>query len=710
MTAAALALTALALSAPDAQSDLFAAARGGDVRKLAAAIDARADVNRRDAKGQTALMLAARKESFATCRELLWAGADATLEDKSGRDAAEQIQQETEANLPLRMLLRAYAYLQKNAQRSSAKPKEPPLVMIMEDTVNYLHPKLATAYQVNRLEEVGVTGQDDNRNGFVDDVYGWRPDHDQPYVIRAAQLDAYVKYKDAIARIIQIDNDEVEGRISSAEARKRLDEFTNPLSDIMGPVDALTDRKFLEMLSEAAHGSHVAGIVLDASEGRARLHTLAHDFPEESRRMLGPDTERILDELHAKSFDHAVVLRQIRDRLLERSRAIGKVSSRYLQAQGAGVANLSFGGGVGFWRVVAEREVMRCYHDHIAMDPASDLDEPIDVLARRYGLELYTACAAEVALVCYENPDVLFVISAGNESQDNDETYTCPAYLSRFFPNVITVASTGEEDQLSSFSNYGVDSVNVGAPGEAILSTVIPEASMHMNGTSMAAPYVSGVAALIRSLAPQVTASELRRLVEYTARDVEELHRFVSSGGAIDKQALLGLFQGDARARSNAKARIASNAVSLSDELYPRRAADAERAAIEALALDQSNAEAWLARARTFGIAGDLKKALEHVDRCLELDPKCEPGWMDRAAIQAELKNNDAVLQAFGRAIAVLEERGESANFLRARRLVQRADLLRRLGRKNDARSDLRAALDLNPGVELTTELELLLQ
>jgi subtilisin family serine protease len=707
---AALVLASAPLCAATPKDDLLAAAKAGDVRKVAEALAAGADVNSKDAQGQTALMLAAGADGFAPCRELLWAGADANLKDKAGHTAAEHIDAETDENLPLRLLVRAYAYLQRSAQRATEKPTRPSLVMIMEDTVNYLHPKIKAAYQLNQLEVLGTAGVDDNKDGFVDDAYGWIPVLNKPYVIREAQLNAYLKNREAIARIIKIDNDHVDGKLTDLEAETKLAEYTNPLSDIMGPLDGLSDADFLNMIKNAGHGSHVAGIVLDASEGTARLHTLAHDFAEESRRLLGPDSDQIIEKIHHDSFEPEVVMRELRTRLLAHNTEIGRISSRYIRAMGAGVANLSFGGGLGWWRGVAAQHIRRCLEDHNRMDPTATLDEDIDVMSARMGLELYSASAAEMAVVFYENPDVLFVVSAGNDSADNDASLPSPAYFSRLFPNVITVASTDANGEISSFSNYGVNSVNIGAPGEHILSTVIPEASIYMNGTSMAAPYVAGVAALVRSLAPTLTATELRRLIDYTAKDVEQLHRYISSGGLIDKEMLRAVFAGNARAKSNAQARIAQNAALLPDALYPRHGLDAERAALKSIELDKTNPEAWRARAITFLVADDAKKALEHIDQALKLDPRSEPAWMERAAIESKLGNNAGVFESIGKAIDVLAASVEpSADFLRARRLVLRASLHLQLDEKDEARADVTKARELNPGVEMSDELEALL-
>ena len=97
---------------------------------------------------------------------------------------------------------------------------------------------------------------------------------------------------------------------------------------------------------------------------------------------------------------------------------------------------------------------------------------------------------------------VVFVASAGNETNNNDEADKLyPA--SYGLPNIISVAATDQNDQLAPFSNFGVSSVHVGAPGVYILSTVptysSPTGYDFNAGTSMAAPHVSGLAGLLFS-------------------------------------------------------------------------------------------------------------------------------------------------------------------------------------------------------------------
>ncbi len=704
-----LTLATLSGVASSPADDLLAAARASDAPKLVAALAAGADVNSKDAEGRTALMLAAEAQAFSPCRELLWAGADANAKDKAGRTALKHIAEETDANIPLRFLLRCYAYLQQNAQRAKERPGHPNLVMISENTVNYLHPKLKAAYQINDTELHGKPGVDDDKNGFVDDVYGWVPDAGAPYQIRESQVDAYLKYHDVLARILKVDVDSATGKISPLEAALRLSEYTNPLADLFGPVPGTSDGEFLNMLKEAAHGTHVAGIVVDSSQGAARLQTLAVNFAEQDRRLLGPDTDSIIEQIHAASFDPEVVLKDLRARLLDYRTERGRVTSRYLRATGAGIVNMSWGGGLKGWIEAARTHILVCNANRRQRTRAPFLDLGVDRRAARWGLELFTAASADVALVMYENPDVLFVMAAGNDKADDDSELPLPAYLGRFFPNALAVASTDAAECLSSFSNFGAQSVDIAAPGEHIVSTLFPDANISMDGTSMSAPCVAGVAALMRSIAPAVGAAELRRLIDYTAIDDELIQGFVSSGGIVDRETLRGCFSGDNRARSKAQARIACNAALLADEAFPSHAVDAERAASEALKLDPANPEAWRARARTRLAAGDGPKALEAIDKALKLDPNSEPAWMDRAMVASRLQDNQRLFESLGRAIDVLAAQGERGNFMRARRLVLRASLHLQVQEVEPARADVRLAFKLNPNYPFEPELAALL-
>ncbi len=104
-----------------------------------------------------------------------------------------------------------------------------------------------------------------------------------------------------------------------------------------------------------------------------------------------------------------------------------------------------------------------------------------------------------------------FVAAAGNSGVNGDLYPEYPA--SYVAPNVISVAATDSTDGLAWFSNYGAQSVHLGAPGVQIYSTTKTGGYATMSGTSMATPHVSGAAALLKAANPALTFAQIKSML-----------------------------------------------------------------------------------------------------------------------------------------------------------------------------------------------------
>ena len=122
---------------------------------------------------------------------------------------------------------------------------------------------------------------------------------------------------------------------------------------------------------------------------------------------------------------------------------------------------------------------------------------------------------------------VVVVAAMGNDREDSYLEYGIHPSYPAALPGVIAVGATDDRDQVASFSNAG-KWISVSAPGVDILSTTptyevsdpLPYEYGSMSGTSMASPYVSGVAALLLSLYPNMTPAQVKARLESTADDV----------------------------------------------------------------------------------------------------------------------------------------------------------------------------------------------
>jgi subtilisin family serine protease len=220
------------------------------------------------------------------------------------------------------------------------------------------------------------------------------------------------------------------------------DDHNGYVDDVQG-VD-LTSTSARQDLSDGhGHGTHVAGIIAAARNGRGVV-----GVAPKARLM-------IVKVMNAKG---------------EGTTGAVAEGIRYAAANGARVINVSIQGN----------------------DPDPRMNDAI------------AAAAAANALV---------VVAAGNSSRDIDSQPSYPAAIPA--PNLVAVAATSPDTgkALNSGSNFGRLDVQLAAPGENILSTANTGGYVYLTGTSMAAPMVSGVAALVAALNPNLSAQDLRAVL-----------------------------------------------------------------------------------------------------------------------------------------------------------------------------------------------------
>lgn len=178
--------------------------------------------------------------------------------------------------------------------------------------------------------------------------------------------------------------------------------------------------------------------------------------------------------------------------------------------------------------------------------------------ARRHGARIVNASwtdseyseSLDSAIARLSRDGILFVTVAGNQSLNLDRISLYPA--SYEWPNILVVTGVNRYGALASGAGYGASSVDLGAPGEGIYSTYTggPSAYTPISGTSMAAPFVSGILALLRERYPMAPPDELRHRLLATAKPLSALSGKSVSGGVASlsralSQELLADFEAD---------------------------------------------------------------------------------------------------------------------------------------------------------------------
>lgn len=168
----------------------------------------------------------------------------------------------------------------------------------------------------------------------------------------------------------------------------------------------------------------------------------------------------------------------------------------------------------------------------LALDYAQKND--IDLLNFSLGFEYYKLGFPEEVKTCFAKYSGLIVSASGNDGYDleNGSVYSFPSSLD--FDNIISVANSNEKNELTDSSNYGKISVDLAAPGTNIYTTSSDWKYRNFNGTSASCPVVTGSVALIKSIYPDISNSQLKAFLLNNVDVVDGLKGKLVTGGVLN--------------------------------------------------------------------------------------------------------------------------------------------------------------------------------
>jgi len=440
-----------------------------------------------------------------------------------------------------------YERLGENAQGETV------VVAVLDSGVDYEHEDLASVMWVNE-DEIPDNGIDDDRNGYVDDIHGWNflgnsdgsnVEHDNLEVTRIYRR-LSKKYADADPeelskkekeeyKLFQETKKTVEDKRSSLQQNAQmfsgLQEATQQLKELIGK-DTITAEDLDELETDDPRLMRVAQ-VLGAQMSQGMNFEQFQDEINQAADYYNGQYEYYYNV----DFDPRNIVND--DYSDKEERIYGNNDVRGPDADHgthvAGIIAAERGNDIGIDGVAANVRIMsvRCVPDGDERDKdvanairyAVDNGASIINMSFGKGYSPYKKVVDDAVKYAKKN-DVLLIHAAGNDGAENDNTNNYPndKYEKRGFfglgakkaKNWMEVGALNYETGESlpaPFSNYSVENVDVFAPGNAIYSTVVGDKYDSYPGTSMAAPMVAGIAAVLRSYFPDMKAEEVKEIL-----------------------------------------------------------------------------------------------------------------------------------------------------------------------------------------------------
>ena len=445
---------------------------------------------------------------------------------------------------------RAYAELLKD--RKAVKV----IVGIVDSGVDIEHEDLKPVIWTNKKEIPG-NGIDDDKNGFVDDVHGWNflgdivKEHlEYERIVKDKSLVDETTFQEA-KKLYDKKFVDAQNEISFyTKMTANVEEADKVLQKLLGkPIYTADDLKAVEskdtlvqksktlMQRMFSYGLPIAELkseIQQQIEAKYEILKGQETLNIDYRKVLGDNPNDITDT----KYGNGNVIGPDKKEALHGTHVAGIVA----QTRGNGL------GGDGVASNNVEILTVRAvpdgdeYDKDIALAIRYAVDNGAKVINGSFGKSFSPHKDWVFDAIKYAaKKDVLFVHAAGNDAKNIDYANNFPNdsedKITEIADNVITVGALNfqyDKNIVARFSNIGKINVDVFAPGVQIYATTPENSYQFLQGTSMASPNVAGVAALIRSYYPKLTAAQVK-------------HILMESGVAIDKDVIVGGNPNDVR-------------------------------------------------------------------------------------------------------------------------------------------------------------------
>lgn len=452
-------------------------------------------------------------------------------------------------------------------------PSVPVIVGVIDSGVEPDHEDLKSRMWVNKGEIPG-NGKDDDKNGYIDDIHGWnfiggadgRNVDVDSYEATRVYVALLPKFKDAdsskiskkdkkdYATYLKIKAD-IDKKVASAQANLKQIETTKTM--ITGPLKAVQTalgRKpaTLENVSaleegedqQLAMGKMIMTQILSSEEVMTTNMDSILMFVDHE---LGEGIKHFNDQIefaYNPTFDtRADIVKDNYSDYSEKYYGNNDVEGpdAFHGTHVAGIIGADRNNKIGIKGIADNALIMSIRAvpdgDERDKDIANAIRYAVDNGAKVINMSFgkgyspgkkYVDDAVKYAV----KKDVLLVHAAGNSSENNDSTENYPndiyskksLFGKKSANNWIEVGAMnwrGGEDQTAEFSNYGKGNVDIFAPGVDIYSTVPDQGYKNANGTSMASPVVAGVAAMLRSYFPSLSAQDTKDILLKSAKKLD---------------------------------------------------------------------------------------------------------------------------------------------------------------------------------------------